>query len=245
MSNAKKVVFRILFIFNVMAISAAGALLCGCVAGTGGAKEKETAAGPVAGHTAEMVDGVDSATVGSLAQRVDSLRERFMAMPGSHPVPEGALEMWQSLAAEAERLRKRIHADEKLEYLLGELNRIGIFFNAADAVPAAEYYLSACVGRGGGMEERDYRPYLSLAWLNLHQGCRLHGKTRSLLEEAEKRAPDWERPFLSMLWGYYHYSCGRDPARALPFFQTYLAFDPRDERAVKVYRSIRKALNRN
>jgi hypothetical protein len=177
-----------------------------------------------------------------LAQSVDTLRERFMMMPGSRPVPAGLHEKWLMLTAEAERLQNTVHADERLGYLLGELSRIGIFFNAPDAAHTAEYYLSECTGMGGGTEERDFRPYLSLAWLNLHHGCQLSEKTRDLLTEAEKRAPDWENPYCAMLWGYYYYTCRGDPEKALPFFQSYLAFDPHDERAVKIFQRIKKEI---
>ncbi|MBN1130030.1 MAG: hypothetical protein JXA71_13650 [Chitinispirillaceae bacterium] len=243
MDNAKKSIFYISFIFNALQASvvAGGVLLSGCAAGTAGTKaEKEATAKQLFGQVAEMVYCTDKTRVDSLAPKVDQLRERFMAMPGSHPIPAGLEEKWRSLAAEAERLQKWIHSDEKLEYLLGELNRIGIFFSAPDAAHTAEYYLARCVGMGGGTEERDYRPSLSLAWLNLHEGCQISEKTRDLLEDAVKKAPDWERPYLAMLWGYYYYSCRHDPEKALPFFQTYLAFDPHDERVRKIFQKIKK-----
>jgi len=239
MNSEKKIKLFFTPFLRVLLLVAGISLFTGCaVAGGTVAKAKNSVA--AAERAADTVPEKYAESIGLLAQRVDTLREKFMMMPGSRPVPAGFQEKWSLLTAEAERLQKRVHANGKLEYVLGELSRIGIFFNAPDAAQTAEYYLTECVGLGGSVEDRDYRPYFSLAWLNLHQGCQLSEKTGTLLLESEKRIPDWESPYCSMLWGYYYYSCRHDPGKALPYFQTYLAFDPADERALKIYKSIKK-----
>jgi hypothetical protein len=242
MNIVKNSIFYILFIINMLQIVAGG----GCAPGSIGSGTRACNNDAQAQVAADMVPAGTAVpeqyavSIGALAQSVDTLRERFMMMPGSRPVPAGLHGKWLRLNAEAERLGKAVHADGKLEYLLGELGRIGIFFNAPEAAHTAEYYLTECVGIGGGTGERDFRPYLSLAWLNLHRECQSSEKTRDLLAEAEKRAPDWELPYLSMLWGYYYYSCRHDLEKAMACFQTYLAFDPADDGVRKIYQSIKK-----
>lgn len=179
--------------------------------------------------------------IDTLAVMVDSLSEQFMTLPGYRRFPSGIKERWSSLVSEAEHYAKTVHTSAALEYCLGELNRIGIFFSAPDAAHMAEYYLTECVGIGGE-ETFGYKAFLSLAWLYLYRGCQGSDKTSSLLAEAEKRIQNKEYPYLAMLWGYYYYSCKRDPEKSMGFFQTYLAFDPLDKEAVKTYKSIKKQL---
>jgi hypothetical protein len=182
-------------------------------------------------------------TIDSLALSVDSLSGQFMTLPGYQRFPSGLKGRWSSLVSEAEQCAKTVHTSAVLEYCLGELNRIGIFFNAPDAAHMAEYYLAECVGICGE-ETMGHKPFLSLAWLYLYRGCQSPDKTHDLLSEAEKRIQNKEYPYLAMLWGYYYYSCRHDPEKAVGFFQTYLAFDPLDKEAVKAYKSITKQLNK-
>lgn len=236
-NKIKHIFFNSLF-FKTLPCIVFAALIAGCASGGPAAK---TGNGVTADEpAADTVPEKYAESIGLLAQRVDTLHEKFMMMPGSRQVPAGLREKWALLNAEAERLRDAVNADVKLEYVLGELSRIGIFFNVPGAAQTAEYYLSECVGMGGGLDGRDYRPYFSLAWLNLHKGCQLSEKTGDLLLEFEKRAPDWEAPYVAMLKGYYYYSCRHDPEKAIGFLQSYLTFNPADERACAIYKSIKK-----
>ena len=244
MNIEKKTVFVISLFFNTLSIASGMAFVAGCALSTPVTREKSNGTPARAREVMDTVPEQYQVSIEALAQRVDSLRERFMMMPGGRQVTAGLEKQWSLLSSEAQRLRKAVCADGKLGYLLGELGRIGIFFNVPDAAHTAEYYLSECVGLAGGSGGGDFRPYLSLAWLNLHNGCQLSEKTFDLLIEAEKRIPDWEVVYLSMLWGYYYYFCRRDPEKALPCFQRYLAFDPYDERAVKVYQNIKREVTK-
>lgn len=239
MNSGKKTGLFLTCFLWVLLFVAGTMFLTGCAAG-GGPVTKAKDGVAATGLTTDTVPENYAESIGFLAQRVDTLREKFMMMPGSRLVPAGFKEKWSLLTAEAERLKGAVNANGKLEYVLGELSRIGIFFDIPDAAQTAEYYLTECVGLGGSLEDRDYRPYFSLAWLNLHQGCQLSGKTRDLLLESEKRIPDWESPYCAMLWGYYYYSCKDDPEKAKAYFETYLAFDPADKLVVKIYQSIKK-----
>ena len=229
----KKIFFSPRF-FTVKLLLAGTVCIAGC-ASTG--TFTQTAGQTVTGSVPQQHE----TTIDSLALSVDSLSGQFMTLPGRRKVPSAIKERWSSLVSEAEQCAKTVHTNAALEYCLGELNRIGIFFGAPDAAHMAEYYLAECVGIGGG-ETNGYMPFLSLAWLYLYRGCQGSDKAYNLLSEAEKRIQNKEYPYLAMLWGYYYYSCKHDPEKAMGFFQTYLAFDPLDKEAVKAYKSIKKQL---
>ncbi len=231
------------YLFFAAALSLAGiALFPGC-ASTGAVIQAEKSGLMAAQTVSDSAPEHYEALIDSLKLKVDSMSERFMMLPGSRSIAPEIKEQWSSLVSEAEQLQKVVHANAKLGYLLGELYRVGIFFNAPDAAYMAEYHLSECVGTGGE-ETNDYRPFLSLAWLNLFQGCQLSEKTGDLLSAVEKRMPNKEYPYLAMLWGYYYYSCKHDPEKAIGYFQSYLAFDPLDKRVLKTYLSIKKQVSR-
>jgi hypothetical protein len=161
MNIEKKTVFVISLFFNTLSIASGMAFVAGCALSTPVTREKSNGTPARAREVMDTVPEQYQVSIEALAQRVDSLRERFMMMPGGRQVTAGLEKQWSLLSSEAQRLRKAVCADGKLGYLLGELGRIGIFFNVPDAAHTAEYYLSECVGLAGGSGGGDFRPYLS------------------------------------------------------------------------------------